>query len=79
MTPQDARELVKQAVIEVAPDADLDAYGDEADLRDDLQFDSLDFLNFVEILSDRSGHRIEEDDYPNLATVEGCVHYLAGA
>ena len=42
-----------------------------------LDLDSLDFLQCVEILSETSGHRIDEDDYPELATLNSSMRFLA--
>ncbi|MEO3805345.1 hypothetical protein [Nonomuraea sp. B1E8] len=77
MTPQQARELVERALVQVAPDADLAALPPDADFRDILELDSLDFLGFVETLSDISGYRIEEDDYPAFSSVVGGARFLA--
>ncbi|GIH96309.1 acyl carrier protein [Planobispora siamensis] len=77
MTPQQARELITDALSQVAPDADIGALAPDADFRDVLELDSLDFLNFVETLSDASGYRIDEDDYPEFATVASGVEFLA--
>jgi acyl carrier protein len=78
MTPEQARELVEDAIGQVAPNADLTALSPQADLRDELELDSLDFLTFVEGLGARTGRRIEEDDYPELATLGRCIGYLTG-
>lgn len=78
MTPEQARELAEDAIRQAAPNADLTALSPQADLRDELELDSLDFLTFVEGLSARTGHRIEEDDYPELATLDRCIDYLTG-
>ena len=78
MTPDKARELMRDALRQVAPDADIDTLPPSTSLRDDLELDSLDFENLVTQLSERSGHRIDEDDYPMLTTIGGCVDYLAG-
>lgn len=78
MTPEQASKTIKSVLGEIAPDADLDALSPDADLRDTLGLDSLDFLNFVEMLSERSGKRIDEDDYPQLATLASGVAFLAG-
>ena len=43
-----------------------------------LQLDSLDFLRFVEILSERTGRQIAEDDYSQLATLASTIKFLAG-
>jgi len=78
VTPEQASKTIKSVLGEIAPDADLDALSPDADLRDTLGLDSLDFLNFVEMLSERSGKRIDEDDYPQLATLASVVAFLAG-
>jgi acyl carrier protein len=78
MTPEQARHAIEESLVQVAPDADLGSLGPDADLRDTLELDSLDFLNFVEVLSERTGWRIEEDDYPSLATMASAAKFLAG-
>lgn len=78
-TTTGARHAVHHALHRVVPDADLTALGDEADLRDELELDSLDFLAFVENLSTATGTRITEDDYPNLRTVSAVVTFLTRA
>ena len=79
MTPEQARQMIKDILREIAPDADPDTIGDDADIRDSLELDSLDFLNFVEELAQRSGRRIDEDDYPKLATLASGAAFLAGS
>jgi acyl carrier protein len=78
MTPDQARHLIDEALAQVAPDADLAGLSPDAELRDDLGLDSLDFLRFVEILSARTGTQIAEDDYPHLATLASAIKFLAG-
>ena len=77
MTPEQARHAIEESLVQVAPDADLASLGPDADLRDSLELDSLDFLNFIEALSERAGRRIEEDDYPHLATMASAIKFLA--
>ena len=78
MIPEQGSKTIKNVLGEIAPDTDPDALSPDADLRDTLGLDSLDFLNFVEMLSERSGKRIDEDDYPQLATLASGVAFLAG-
>jgi acyl carrier protein len=78
VTPEQARQTIKDILREIAPDGDPDTLTDDADLRDSLELDSLDFLNFVEELAQRSGRRIDEDDYPRLATLASGAAFLAG-
>lgn len=77
MTPQQAREQIGSALKRAAPGSDIDGIDQDADLREALDLDSLDFLQFIEILSETSGHRIEEDDYPELATLNSSIRFLA--
>ena len=72
----DAEQLVRSCVREVAPDADLAALDPKADLREALYLDSLDFLRLVELLSERSGRRIDEEDYPRIGSLSDAVAFL---
>jgi acyl carrier protein len=78
VTPDLAEAAIKEALGQVTPGADTTAIDADADLRDTLELDSLDFLRLVEILSERTGERIDEDDYPQLATMTSAVKFLAG-
>jgi acyl carrier protein len=78
MTPDEAEHVIEEALAQVAPDADVAGLAPDAELRDELELDSLDFLRFVELLSERTGKRIEEDDYPHLATLASAIKFLAG-
>jgi len=78
VTLEQASQTIKSVLGEIAPDADCDALPADADIRDALELDSLDFLNFVEMLSQRSGQRIDEDDYPRLGTLASGSEFLAG-
>jgi acyl carrier protein len=73
----DTETVVRACVHEVAPEADLDALPPGADLRESLYLDSLDFLALVELLSERTGHRIDEDDYPRLESLASTVEFLS--
>jgi acyl carrier protein len=68
---------VRACVREVAPEADLDSLPVDADLREALFLDSLDFLRLVELLSERTGQRIDEEDYPHLESIESTVAFLS--
>jgi acyl carrier protein len=79
MNRNDAETLVRAALHEIAPDVDLDSVRPEDDLRETLGLDSLDFLQIVELLSERSGQRIDEDDYTRLANVSGAIEFLSSS
>jgi len=76
MTPQQAEAAIKEALAQVAPDADTEVLAPEADLPETLELDSIDFLRFIEILSKNTGSRIDEDDYPELANLASGVAFI---
>ena len=76
-----AREALQQAVVDaltaVAPELDPAEIRPGIDLRQELDIDSMDYLNFIIRLHERFAVDIPEADYPRLATLDGCVAYLA--
>lgn len=71
------RTLIADVLAGIAPEAELAAVGDTEDLREALDLDSMDFLNFVIGLGEKSGRRIPEADTPKLYTLQGLIAYLA--
>ena len=71
------RKLVLDIIAVVAPDADLSGVRDEVRLRDQLDLDSMDFLDIVMELRKRFKIEVPKEDYPLLATLESCVKYLS--
>jgi acyl carrier protein len=61
----------------IAPEADFSTVTDSEDLREALDLDSMDFLNFVIALHEQTGVDIPEADYPKLRTLGGALSYLA--
>ncbi len=76
---QSADAAVRAALRGFATDAELAALGPDEPLRAALELDSLDFLTFVERLSDLRAEPIAESDYPRLATIGACLDFLAGS
>ena len=70
------RATVAGVLHEIRPEADLDALAGDAELRDELDLDSMDFLNFVIGVHEAVGVDIPESDYADLWTLDDCVRYL---
>lgn len=77
-TEEAARELVVDVLRGIAPGPELDGLRPADDLRETLGLDSLDFRNLVVGVSERTGRRIEEDDYEGLVDLAGWILLLAG-
>ena len=77
MSEDEIRSLVLKALAEVAPEADLASLDPREDLREQLEIDSMDLLNLVIGVHERTGVEIPEADYPKLVTLDSAVAYLA--
>ena len=75
------RDEIKAAALKeltnVAPDLADEAIPPDADLRDEYDLDSMDFLNWVAALHHRLGVNIPELDYPKLRSLDAAADYLA--
>jgi acyl carrier protein len=77
MNAMQALALAAEVLAGIAPEADLATVREDEDLRAALDLDSMDFMNFVIGLSERTGHAIPEADTPRLYTLRGLLSYLA--
>lgn len=76
MTMDQIKDLVLRAIGEIAPEADLDDIDPDEELREQLDIDSMDFLNIVTAIHEETGLDIPEADYPKMASLNQCVVYL---
>ena len=76
MTPVERREEIKDILAEIAPDENLDNLVDETAFREQLELDSMDFLDIVMELRKRYRVQIPEEDYEQLASMASTVAYL---
>jgi acyl carrier protein len=67
---------IKDIIATIAPDEDLSALKGDVRLRDQIELDSMDFLDIVMELRKRYGVQVPEADYKELATLDGCAAYL---
>ncbi len=76
--PSDAelRQLLVAALGRVAPEVDASALAPDADLREELEIDSIDVLNLAIALHEATGVEIPERDYTELGTLARAVAYL---
>jgi acyl carrier protein len=72
----DVRTVILQAIADVAPDAELESLDPAADLRDELDIDSMDFLNVLVGIHERLGVEVPELDYGRVRTLEALVAYV---
>ena len=76
MTVTEIHEEVLDILSDIAPDEDLSNIKAYVRLRDQLQLDSMDFLDIVMELRKRHGIEVPEADYMQLASLDSCAEYL---
>ena len=75
-TPDEVKKIVLAIIADIAPDEDLSNVKPAVRLRDQLELDSMDFLDIVMELRKKYGIEVPEADYPKLATLDSCAEYL---
>ena len=76
MTADDIKEAIIDILSDIAPDEDLSGLKADVAFRDQLELDSMDFLDIVMELRKRYRIQIPEEDYTALASMNSTVEYL---
>lgn len=76
MAPAEIRDVIIDILRDITPDEDFDELKDDVAFRDQLELDSMDFLDIVMELRKRYRVQIPEEEYPQLASMESTVAYL---
>ena len=77
MTPAEIRAEVLDILENIAPDEDLSELKDDVPFREQLELDSMDFLDIVMELRKRHRIQIPEEEYGQLASMQSTIAYLA--
>ena len=77
MNKAEAKALIFAVLGDIAPEAELDKLPGNVQLRDERDLDSMDFLDFVAAVHERTGIDIPEAEYGRLTTLDDAVSYLA--
>lgn len=76
MRPEQIRQVIVNILARIAPDEDLSQIRDDVPFREQMELDSMDFLDIVMELRKLYRIQIPEEDYQNLNTMDGTVNYL---
>lgn len=76
MQPEEVKQVVLDIIADVALDDDLSNLKDDVALREQIDLDSMDFLDIVMELKKRHKVEVPQEDYGHLATLNSCVAYL---
>ncbi|MEJ2667133.1 MAG: phosphopantetheine-binding protein [Deinococcales bacterium] len=71
------RELVIELLSHIAPEVDAGGIDPDKSIQDQLDIDSIDFLNFIMAVHEKTGIDVPERDYTKVGSLNDCVRYLA--
>jgi len=77
MTSDEIRAILLKCLTDVAPEIADEEIEDDADLRDELDLDSMDILRWVQGIRKALGVEIPEEDYGEIASFEDAISYVA--
>jgi acyl carrier protein len=76
MKADEIRDMILEVIHEIVPDEDLSNLDPDVRIRDQIEMDSMDFLDIVMELRKRYSITVPEDDYMKLSTLNSSVAYL---
>ncbi|HJX68797.1 MAG: acyl carrier protein [Chloroflexi bacterium RBG_19FT_COMBO_47_15] len=76
MTKEQIKATILEIIAQIIPDEDLSNLKGNIPLREQVELDSMDFLDIIMELRKRYGIEVPENDYVQLATLDGSVAYL---
>tara|TARA_B100000586_G_scaffold237426_1_gene188728 strand:+ start:537 stop:800 length:264 start_codon:yes stop_codon:yes gene_type:complete len=76
MTKEEVRQAIVSILEDIAPDEDLSSIKDDVTLREQMDLDSMDFLDIVMELRKRFNIEVPESDYQQLVSMSSCIQYL---
>jgi len=76
MTREEVRQAVVDILEDIAPDEDVNSIKDDVTLREQMDLDSMDFLDIVMELRKRFNIEVPESDYKELVSMASCIQYL---
>ena len=76
MTDDEVKALFLRELHKLAPEIELGEIDPAVDLREQVDLDSMDILNLAIAIHEATGVDIPEADYPQMASINGCVSYL---
>ena len=77
MEAEEIKSMILEVIHEIVPDEDLSELQPDVRIRDQIEMDSMDFLDIIMELRKRYGITVPEDDYMQLSTLDSAVDYLA--
>jgi acyl carrier protein len=76
MTKADLRDMLIRQLGQIAPEIDISTLDTAADLRDECDIDSMDFLRLITALGSDLSLEMPETDYERMRSFDDLLAYL---
>lgn len=76
MNQDEIRQIIFQLLKKIAPETEPSAMSDDENIREVLNIDSFDSLQFLVTLDEKLGIEIPEEDYGKTTTLKKLVNYI---
>ncbi len=76
MNEEEIKEIVFQLLKNIAPDTEPSTLKPDENIRETLNIDSFDSLQFIVALNKKTGIEIPEEDYGKIATLQALTAYI---
>lgn len=71
------KDLVCKLISDIAPEADMQSLDPNEELREELDLDSMDFMNLLDAIAKETGVNVPESDYAKVNTLQSLTEYIA--
>jgi acyl carrier protein len=71
------KDLVCNLILDIAPEADMQSLDPNEELRDELDLDSMDFMNLLDAIAKETGVNVPESAYVKVNTLQSLTEYIA--
>jgi acyl carrier protein len=76
MNPENLHQTIVVLLQQIAPDTTPSELKFEENIRETLNIDSFDFLQFIIALNEKTGVEIPEEDYGKITTIQNAIEYI---
>jgi acyl carrier protein len=71
------KDLVCKLISDIAPEADMQSLDPNEELREELDLDSMDFMNLLDAIAKETGVNVPESDYTKVNSLQSLTEYIA--
>lgn len=71
------KDLICKLILDIAPEAEIQDLDPNEELREELDLDSMDFMNLLDAIATETGVNVPERDYVKVNSLQSLTDYIA--